>query len=147
VYHIVLILLTGALLFMSWHLVHASPSVLGRILPSGLTFGIGIFIFIFGTFIAYCSAYGGDPGGVLGSFVQVIVGLWFMLSTTSGMRGSDGDERMLKRLFIMIGLVMAMMIGMLYMPNPYYVSVLDLLLVTGGFWVVMNYFRDLDRGR
>src|SRR5688572_10396012 len=122
-FHIVLILLAVALLFMSWHLVHASPASLGRILPPGLTFGIGITFFIFGTFLAFCSAYAGDPGGVLGSFIQIIVGLWFMLAISAGMRGNEDDERMLKRLFLMIGLVMAMMILTLYLRTPHAISV------------------------
>ena len=132
---------------MSWHLVHASPSVLSRILPAKLTYGIGIFLFIFGIFIGFCAAISQDAGGLLGSFVQVIAGLWFMLAISSGMRGSDSDERMLKRLFLMIGMVMAMMIGTLYLRGPQSVAILNLLLVTCGFWVVTNYFQELDRGR
>jgi hypothetical protein len=145
VYHIVLILLAAALSFLAWHLVHYAPSVLSRILPPGLTFGIGAGLLVMGAFGAFVSALGMSPEGILGSFVQVYAGLWFMLATSAGQRGSESDEEMLKRLFAMVGLIMAMVFGTLYVRDQQLVAVIFLLVIASGFWVTTNYLQQLDR--
>src|SRR5262249_52884354 len=126
VFLIVLIFLTASLTFLAWHLVHSSPPVLARLLPRGLTQGVGMFLFFMGLFAAYLDAMVRNPHGLMGAFIQTYVGLWFMLATSAGMRGSESDESMLRRLFLMIGMAMGILIAMLYLPHYRVVSVLDL---------------------
>jgi hypothetical protein len=144
---IVLILLTLVLSYLAWQLVHCSPRVLSLILPRALTIAIGMFLFVLGIFVAFLSAeFARNPSGVLGGFVQVYAGLWFMLATSAGMRGAESDERMLRRLFVMIGLAMGTLIGALYLPETRAIAVLNLMLITSGFWITTNYLHQLDRG-
>ena len=118
------------------------------ILPARLTFCIGAGFFIIGLFLAFASAYVlRSPHGILTSLVEVYVGLWFMLATSSAMRGSDSDERMMRRIFVMIGMVTAAIVAILYVGDQRSVAVVNLLLVTAGFWVTTNYLQQLDRGR
>jgi hypothetical protein len=148
VFHIVLILLVAVLTCMGWFLVHSAPRALSMILPPRLTFGIGAAFFVVGLFLAFTSAYVlKSPDGILTSLVQMYVGLWFMLATSAGARGSDDDERMMRRIFVMIGIVTAAIVGMLYVHDHRSLAVLNLILVTAGFWVTTNYLEQLHRGR
>jgi hypothetical protein len=147
VFHIVLILLTVALFVMAWFLVQSAPRVLSRILPPGLTFGIGLTFFVLGLFCSFWAAFVmRSPDSVLGCFVQIFVGLWFMLSTSSGLRGSESDHQMLKRIFGLIGVMMLFIIATLFVPDPQLIAVFNLLMVTAGVWIATNYFQLLDRG-
>jgi hypothetical protein len=70
-----------------------------------------------------------------------------MLATSAGARGSEQDMQFLRRLFLMVGMVLLTIIAALYTPDMQSMAILNLLLITGGFWVVTNYLRLLDRGR
>ncbi|MPZ50012.1 MAG: hypothetical protein GEU75_12080 [Dehalococcoidia bacterium] len=147
-YHVVLILLAAILMYLGWQLVHCAPRSLSMLLPKKLTFTVGFTLFILALFLAFCSAFVlGSPDGILACFVQVYVGLWFMLASSASQRGSYEDERMLKRLFAMLGAIMVVIIATLYVPDPKVVALFNLLLVTTGFWITTNYLQILDRGR
>ncbi len=146
-FHIVFIALTVALTWLCWELIKSSPRVLSMVLPKKLTFGIGLGLFVIAMFSAVMSTFDRDPQLLLESFVEIYVGLWLMLATSAGLRGSYEDDQMLRRVFTMMGLVTAAMIGFLYVPTPQLAAVLNLVLVLGGFWVMLSYFRFLDRGR
>ncbi len=144
---LVLVLLALALSGLVWQLVHSAPPVLSRVLPRGLTLGIGGTLFVVGIWSAFTAAhYTYDAAGILFAMVQMYCGLWFMLAPSAGMRGSESDERFLRRLFAMIGIIMAALIGSMYLSDPQASSLLQLLMITGGFWVTMNYLRLTDRG-
>jgi hypothetical protein len=147
-FHIVLIALAGLLLILAWSLVQSAPPVLSMVLPRRLTYSIGLGFFIVAIFCAYLAAYAlRDPMDMLHCFVQGYVGLWFMLATSAGHRGSEGDAQMLRRLFIMLGLMTGSITLSLYLRSDQAMATLNLALITGGFWVTTNYFRFLDRGR
>jgi hypothetical protein len=132
---------------LMWELVHSAPPVLGRFLPSGLTLGIGGTLFFVGIWNAFTAAhYTRDAADILFGMVPMYCGLWFMLAPSAGMRGSESDQRFLRRLFGMIGIVMAALIGSMYLNNQQASTVLQLLMIGGGFWVTMNYLRLSDRG-
>jgi len=104
-------------------------------------------LFVVGIWSAFTAAhYTYDAAGILFAMVQMYCGLWFMLAPSAGMRGSESDERFLRRLFAMIGIIMAALIGSMYLSDPQASSLLQLLMITGGFWVTMNYLRLTDRG-
>lgn len=147
-YHIVLVGLACVLLLLSWNLVHYSPRVLSMILPRALTFGIGLGLFVLAIFSAFTAAHVlREPLVMLQSFVQGYVGLWFMLATTAGLRGSYSDEQMLRRLFAMMALVMTVIIASLYIGDSRLLAIVNLLLIGAGLWITTNYLRFLDRGR
>lgn len=147
-YHVMLVLLTLSLLGMIWALVHSAPSALSRLLPPNATFAIGLMFLTLGFFTAFANAFGaGNARAMLGSFVQVGVGLWFMLSATAGLRGSEDDVRLMKRLFVMLGVAMAVIIGSLYLPDPRMMAALNLLLLAAGLWLTTNYLATSKPGR
>ena len=47
----------------------------------------------------------------------------------------------------MVGLMLAAIIGNLYLHTARIDAILDLLLIASAFWVVTNYLSFLDRGR
>jgi hypothetical protein len=148
VFLIVLLLLAGALTYLCWHLVHSAPWVLARVLPRGLTNFAGAFFLIIAFFCAYFAAQAmRDPLSMLQCFVQGFVGLWLMLATSATARGSYEDEQMLRRLFAMLGLVIVVIIGSLYVREPRLMATMNMALMAGGLWVIANYFQYLDRGR
>lgn len=147
-YHIVLVGLASLLLFLSWKLVNYSPRVLSMILPRALTFSIGLGLFVLAIFSAFAAASVlKEPLVMLQCFVQGYVGLWLMLATTAGMRGSYSDDQMLKRLFGMMALVMTIIIASLYIGDARLLAMVNLILIGGGLWITTNYLRFIDRGR
>jgi hypothetical protein len=148
VYHVVYLFLVLDVILLSWLIFNYSPRILSRILPKGLTYGVGITLVLLGIFTAFASAYGlGDPPGLLDSLIQGYFGFWWILGTTSHMRGTREDSAMLRRLLIMMCLLAAALVGTLYIREPRAVAAINLMLVTFGFWVTRNYFQYLDRGR
>ncbi len=147
-YHIVLVGLATLLLLLSWNLVRFSPRVLAMLLPRAVTFGVGLGLFVIAIFSAFAAASVlKEPLVMLQCFVQGYVGLWFMLATTAGMRGSYSDHQMLIRLFGMMALVMAVIISSLYIGDARILAGVNLMLIAAGFWITTNYLRFLDRGR
>jgi hypothetical protein len=56
-------------------------------------------------------------------------------------------EVMVKRLFVMMGMLMAVLVGTLYLGDSRLVAVFNLMLMVGGLWLTANYLSYLDRGR
>ena len=147
-FHIVLIALAVTIGILGWFLAHSAPSVLSRILPSGLAFGLGTTLVLLGGFGAFLDSYYlRDPRGILGSFVIIIVGLWFMLAPTAHLRGTYRDEQMLRRLFAMMAVVFAALIGSLYVRADEVMAILSLVMIIAGFWLTTNFFGQLDKNR
>jgi positive regulator of sigma E activity len=75
------------------------------------------------------------------------VGVWWILAASAGMRGSYEDERMMRRLFAMLGLLVAALLATVFISDQRQVAIINLAMITTGFYVATNYLRDLDRGR
>ncbi len=145
-YHIVLIALLAALTYFWWGLIHSAPGMLQRLLPRGLVLGFGTVWFAVGTFSAFAAAYVlQEPDAMLHSFVSGYVGLWFVLATSVGMRGSYEDEQMLRRVLMMMVLMTGVIMASLHVRDPQEMAVLNLFLITGGFWLTTNYLHTRDR--
>jgi len=54
---------------------------------------------------------------------------------------------MLRRLFLMFGLLEATILMIAFVDEPRALAMLSLSLITGGFWVTTNFMSYLDRGR
>ena len=147
-YHLVLLGIVGALSLGGWAIIRTSPRVLSMLLPPGLTFGIGAGLFVTAVFCAFLAAYGlRSAGGMLGCFVQGYVGLWLMLATSSGARGSYSDDQMLRRIFIMVLLLLGVIVSSLYIHSAQLMAGVDLALVIAGLYLVRDFQHFLDRER
>jgi hypothetical protein len=150
VYHLVLVALTLTVLFLGWQMIQATPRVVSMYLPPRITSIVGYFMFFIGTFGAVFAPYAGNGGrGLISCFLVMVVGLWFVLAPSSGQRGSYRDDLMLKRIFAMLGVMFGVMIASVYVGGAHAqgVAVLDLVLVTAGFWMTTNFLHRIDRGR
>ena len=141
-FHVVLIFLVLNLFVGWWLLVQSSPGVLSRVLPPGLTMTVGAFYLIISIFSAFAAAFFmREPETLLGSLVSAFVGLWFMVATISGARGSHGYEVFMKHLMPMIAMLLALLIAAFYIESLVALVSLQALLVLGGFVLAMRYFR------
>ncbi len=142
IYHVVLIAVIGAVSLGCWGMVRSAPWVLATILPRGLTFGFGAGFFVFGLFSAFFAAYAmHSPEAMIGSFIQSYVGLWFMLATSAGLRGSYEDERDLRRIAVMMGLLIGVIVATLYVSSAQPMAVVNLCLVATGLWLTRGFLR------
>ncbi len=149
-YHLVLIALTLVVLFLGWQLIQATPRVVQMVLPGGITRIVGYFLIFTGTVGGIFTPYEGvGATGLIACFMMMIVGLWFLLAPTSGLRGTYRDDQMLKRIFAMMAVMFAVMIGAVYLgpSRMQIVAILDLVLVTAGFWLTTNFLSQIDNGR
>jgi len=147
VYFIVLLAIVATLTWFNWGLIHAAPRSISMYLSPVFSRVTGTALLLFGMFTGVFSAYAlHNVPGVLQSFIQAFAGLWFLLSATVGQRGSREDEQMLKRLFVMWGILEGTVIMIAVVTEPRLLAALSLLLVTGGFWVTTNFMQYLERG-
>jgi len=147
-YFVVMLALVGAITYLNWGLIHAAPRAIGMYIPPVFSRVVGTSLLLFGMFTGLFSAYAlHEVPGVIEAFVQAFAGLWFLLATTVNQRGSYEDEQMLRRLFLMIGLLEATILLIVFVDDHRLLTALSLSLVTGGFWVTTNFMSYLDRSR
>jgi hypothetical protein len=147
-YHVVFILLSACSLGMGWLLVHSAPPLVARILPRTLTFIVGSVLALLGAFGGFMDAYYlRDASAIIGTFVMIIVGVWFMLAPTANERGTWRDQQLMKRIFIMLGFVFTVIILAFYLPHYRAVAVFNLLMVTGGLWFTTSFLKQVDSSR
>ncbi len=139
--------LVFAFSLVAWNLVHFAPRSVSMFLPEKACLILGLFLFPFGVFSAFTAAYSQQNAeGMIASIVMAYVGLWFLLVKFAG-SGSYEMEIMVRRLFVMMGLLMAVLVGTLYLGDSKLIAVFNLALLAGGLWLTTNYLRYLDRGR
>jgi hypothetical protein len=144
---ITLVALAAMLSWMAWHLIHAAPPLISRLLPQPWTYVVGALLLLLGVWGAFTAAeVDEDPSDILFAMVRMYVGLWFMLAPSAGMRGSEQDVRFLRRVFGMIAIVMAMIIGSMFLDGRQAIAALQLAMIAGGCWLTLNWLRLTDRG-
>ena len=116
---------------LSWWLaIHYAPGVLSRVLPRGLTFFLGVALFIFGAFGACYAVYQlRDPELFLGALIQCFSATWLMLAPSAGSRGDPEDASMLRNLAAMLGAGAGVLLLSLYVRVPLAMGGLQLWLV------------------
>jgi hypothetical protein len=94
--------------------------------------------------MAFTAAFAlGSPGEMLGSFVSVFVGIFFMFAATSAMRGSEADNELIRRVAAMVALMLGVIVAALYVPDPRMMALLNLALLGVGFAVAHSYLRRI----
>jgi hypothetical protein len=147
-FHLVFALLSLTLLVMGWLLVHNVHPLVARILPKNLAFMIGAGMAMLGVFNGFMEAYYfRNAEGVFGCFVMIMMGNWFMLATSANARGSWRDEQLMKRIFLMIGLIFLVVTFAMYMPQHQAIAIVNLILMTGGLYVTTTFLKQVDSGR
>jgi hypothetical protein len=146
--HIIIVALVFTFALVAWNLVHFAPRSIAMFIPDRICLIFGIVLLPLGAFSALAAGYGQQNAqGLIGSIVISLVGLWFLLVKPAG-RGITGDmEQMIRRVFIMMALLLAMLIATFYLGESKLVGVANLLLLAAGLWLTTNFLRDLDRGR
>jgi hypothetical protein len=141
-YHLTLLFIVAALGGLGWMLIRSAPPVLSMILPRDLTFGVGAGLIVFGTFGAFAAAFAlRRPEGVVEALITVLVGAWFMFSTSAALRGTEVYESLLRRFGLMMGLLVALLFATLYVADPRVVSLLSLGLIGAGLYAYREGLR------
>jgi hypothetical protein len=145
--YVIIAALVFAFSLVAWNLVHFAPRSVSMLLPEKACLIAGLIFFPLGVFSAFTAAYSQQNAeGMIGSIVIAYVGLWFLLVKFAG-SGSYEMHLMIRRLFVMMGLLMAVLVGTLYLGDSKLVAVFNLALMGGGLWLTTNYLSYLDRGR
>jgi len=125
-----------------WALVQTSPTVLSRLLPPRLTLAVGAVLLVLAGFSAFAAAnFLRDPRELLGSLVTGLVGLWFMMATVVGARGSERYEVLMKHLMPMVAILFVLLVASLYVESRQVLALLQALMILGGFVLTTRYFR------
>jgi hypothetical protein len=146
--HIIIVALVFAFALVAWILVHSAPRGVAMFIPERICLILGLVLLPLGAFSALASGYGQQNAeGLIGSIVIALVGLWFLLVKPAGAGITGEMEQLIRRVFIMMGLLMAALVVTFYIGESKLVVIPNLLLVAAGFWLTTNYLRDMDRGR
>jgi hypothetical protein len=145
--YVIIAALVFAFSLVTWNLVHFAPRSVAMFLPERVCLIAGLFFLPFGIFSAFTAAYAQQNAeGMIASIAIAYVGLWFLLIRFAG-SGSYDTQAMIRRLFTMMGMLMAVLVGTVYLGESKFVAVFNLALMAGGLWLTTNYLRHLDRGR
>jgi hypothetical protein len=146
--HIMIVALLFAFALVAWNLVHFAPRSIAMFLPDRICLIFGVVLLPLGAFSALAAGWNQQNAeGLIGSIVIALVGLWFLLVKPAG-RGITGEmEQLIRRVFVMMALLMAVLVVTFYLGDSKWVAVANLLLVGAGFWLTTNYLQDMDRGR
>jgi putative Mn2+ efflux pump MntP len=145
-FHLVLIAIVLAVSTLCWLLVNSAPRAVSVLLPRNLTFILGAWLLIIGLFCAfYAARYMGDSAVIIGCLIQSFVGLWLIFAGSAGLRGSDSYDQTTRRVGIMMALLIALILGAFYVPNVHFVALLNLGLITAGFFLAADLRRSPGR--
>jgi hypothetical protein len=140
--------LVFAFSLVAWNLVHFAPRSVSMFLPDRVSVVLGLVLLPLGIFSAFTAAFAQQNAeGMIASIVIAYVGLWFLLIKFAG-SGATEMQEMIRRLFAMMGMLMAVLLATLYLGgDSRLIGVFNLLLMCGGLWLTTGYLRYLDRGR
>jgi hypothetical protein len=144
-----IVALLFAFALVAWNLVHFAPRSIAMVIPDRICLIFGLVLLPLGAFSALAAGYGQQNAqGLIGSIVIALVGLWFLLIKPAGNGINNGDiEQLIRRVFIMMGLLMAVLVVSFYLGESKLVAAANLLLVAAGFWLTTSFLREIDRGR
>jgi hypothetical protein len=133
-YHVTLIGLIAGVSYLGWLLANTTPRQLAMILPRTLTFVLGSFFLIMGVFFAFFGAFAvGDGGAIIVCLIQSFVGLWLIFSGSAGLRGYPSYDQTTRRVGMIMALIIAMIVGVYYLPDYRFIAVMNVGFLAGGF--------------
>jgi hypothetical protein len=143
-----IVALVFAFALVAWNLVHFAPRSIAMFLPDRICLIFGLVLLPLGAFSALAAGWGQQNAqGLIGSIVIALVGLWFLLVKPAGRGLTDDMEQLIRRIFVMMALLMAVLVATFYLGDSKLVGIANLLLLAAGFWITTNYLQDMDRGR
>lgn len=146
--HVIIVALVFAFALVVWNLLHFAPRSVAMFLPDRVCLALGAILLPFGVFSAFIAAYlKQNPEGMIGSIVIAFVGLWFLLIKPAGSGLTTEMEQLIRRVFLMMAVLMAVIIAILYLGESRLVAVANLMLIAAGFFLTTGYLRDTSRGR
>lgn len=139
-YFIILIAMAGTLLLAVWNLVYASPRSLILLVPQQLAFIAGAALLIYGIFFAFAAAVlVQNDAAMLFFLLKGHVGFYF---TVVHHREDEGTVR---RAFIMMGAMVATIIGIFVTHDLFAALLLMLVLLAAGYYVLTSNAPFLGR--
>jgi hypothetical protein len=148
VIHIIFIALIFAFALVVWNLVHFAPRSIALFIPERICIIFGLVLLPLGTFSALAAGWGQQNAeGFIGSIVIAFVGLWFLLVKPASSGITTEIEQLIRRVFLMMALLMAVLVAVFYLDETKWVIIPNLLLIATGFWLTLHYLQDMDRGR
>lgn len=146
--HVIIVSLVFAFALVVWNLVHFAPRSIAMLIPDRICIIFGLVLLPLGAFSALAAGYGQQNAeGLIGSIVIALLGLWFLLIKPAGSGITGEMEQLIRRVFMMMALLMAVLIATFYLGESKLVVIPNLLLVAAGFWLTTDYLRYVDRGR
>ena len=146
--HVIIVSLVFAFALVVWNLVHFAPRSIAMFIPDRICFIFGLVLLPLGAFSALAAGYGQQNAeGLIGSIVIALLGLWFLLIKPAGSGITGEMEQLIRRVFMMMALLMAVLIATFYLGESKLVVIPNLLLVAAGFWLTTDYLRYVDRCR
>jgi hypothetical protein len=144
---VIIVALIFAFALVAWNLVHFAPRSVAMFLPDRICTIFGAVLLPLGVFSAFTAAYAQqDAQGLIGSSVIAFVGLWFLLVKPAGNGITTAMEGLIRRVFIMMAILMAVLVATLYLGDSKLEAAANLLLLAAGFWLTTNYLHNTDRG-
>ena len=146
--HVIIVALLFTFGLVVWNLVHFAPRSVAMFLPDRVRTVLGLVLLPLGVFSALAAGHGQqNVEGLIGSAIIAMVGLWFLLIGPAGY-GTTGDtEHLLRRVFLMMGLLMAVLVASFYIGDSRFFALVNLPLLAAGIWLARDYLRDWNRGR
>jgi len=133
-FHVTLIGIIASLSLLGWALANSAPRNVSILLPRNLSFFTGAFLLILGIFFAFFGAFAiGDYGAIIGCLIQSFIGLWLIFAGSAGLRGDFDYDQTTRRVGIMMGLIIVMLVAVYYLPDARFVALLNAGLLAGGF--------------
>lgn len=146
--HVIIVSLVFAFALVVWNLVHFAPRSVAMLIPDRICIIFGLVLLPLGAFSALAAGHGQQNAeGLIGSIVIALLGLWFLLIKPAGSGITGEMEQLIRRVFMMMALLMAVLIATFYLGESKLVAIPNLLLVAAGFWLTTDYLRYVDRGR
>ena len=146
--HFIIVALIFAFALVVWNLVHTAPRSIALFLPDRICLIFGLVLLPLGVFSALAAGYGQqNVEGLIGSITIAFAGLWFLLVKPAGSGITTEIEHLIRRVFIMMALLAAVLVVTFYMGENKLVIIPNLLLIAAGSWLTFDYLQDRDRSR
>ena len=139
-YHVILIAIIATLFLAVWNLVHATPRAVQMLLPPQVAMWAGTAMVVISMFFSFAAAVLVQSGaGMVGFMLQGFIGFWVLALHL------QENEDALRRAFLMLGVLLAGIVGAFYIQDVVGIGLITMVIVVGGlviFKLEAPFIRD-----